>query len=219
MGYEERTCIICGKQFIPIRANQLRCGDTHIKICKVCGKEFEIKKNEKIKNVCSKECWTHRGKGYKHVRMDKSDRKRVGTCVICGADFTAAYSSNRKTCSNKCRMELYHQTCRANIGYDHPAESPEILSRASERRAKTFKTKYGYTYPLQVPEFLDRAKATFTEHYGVDNPMKSSEIVQKAIETCEAKYGVKRPSQAEQFKRSAGKSGRKSRATVKKNDV
>lgn len=140
------------------------------------------------------------------------------TCVICGKKFIVPSTRPRKTCSKECRMELYHQTCRANIGYDHPAESPEILARASKKRATTFQDRYGHEYPLQVPEFLDRAKTTFTEHYGVDNPMKSPEIMQKSIETCEAKYGVKRPSQSDQFKRVAGKKGRKSRATVKKSD-
>lgn len=215
---EEKTCVICGKKFIPKIKTQVRCGAVHIKKCVMCGKEFEIGKYEKDKEVCSRECWNGRGKGVGIIKKHRTCGTKVKRCVICGAEFTVGSASIRKTCSKKCRMELYHQTCRANIGYDHPAESPEILARASEKRATTFQDRYGHEYPLQVPEFLDRAKATFTEHYGVDNPMKSSEIVQKAIETCEAKYGVKRPSQAEQFKRSAGKSGRKSRATVKKSD-
>ena len=140
------------------------------------------------------------------------------TCVICGKKFVVPSRRPRKTCSKECRLESFHRTCLENLGYEHPAKSKDILTRASKKRASTFQERYGCSYPLQVQKFLDKAKTTFTEHYGVDNPMKSPEIMQKSIETCESRYGVRRPTQAAQFKKTKQSKGRKSRATVKQSD-
>ena len=64
-----------------------------IKVCEVCGKEFEAKRSDA--KYCSKKC-----------RQNKSVRAKRGSfskkvCLVCGKEFNG--HNNAEACSNECR--------------------------------------------------------------------------------------------------------------------
>ena len=54
-----RTCAWCGKEFHPTNNKQFLCGEPHISICEICGKEFTVDpgfSKETAPKCCSEEC-------------------------------------------------------------------------------------------------------------------------------------------------------------------
>ena len=98
---EKRKCIVCGKEFVPTKSNQLccsrKCRDKNSKYkrgsyCIECGKFFQAKSNTKF---CSKECrHNHKMRNYRQTKI----------CKECGQEFEGF--SFQKFCSDSCKQKF-----------------------------------------------------------------------------------------------------------------
>lgn len=101
----ESICENCGNNFFPKKESKGRycCLECYwqdcktILVCEYCDKEFEVRKSEKNKNYCSRECADNDGFG----RRDRVELE----CGICKEKYKVKASrKDRSTyCSKKCQ--------------------------------------------------------------------------------------------------------------------
>ena len=122
-----KECKICGKTFVPIVSNQLRCSLCkgyqkkekvfHKEKCIKCGKEFETYLYNK--KFCSSDC---RNKyHYDPVRAEKK-------CSYCGRMFLTA-KKKQLFCSDLCRI-AYHKPM--NVHVDKASTKVKLLEDQEE---------------------------------------------------------------------------------------
>lgn len=174
-----------------------------IRICAYCGKKFQSQRSRKY-----------------------CDGPHYSKCKVCGKEFEIDLKKSegyiKKTCSQKCAIELEKQnmkltcqmkygkdsffqtsefqekakiTCLEKYGVENPMKSQEIQQKVIDTRVE----KYGCEYLLQSEEILSKVKETNLMRYGVDNPFKSEDIKNKIKETNLTKYGVEYPSQSNEI--------------------
>ena len=114
-------CVVCGKEFKPIRANQKTCSKEcrdkknreyarnsneqrkHLEVikCIVCGKEF--KQTHGSQTMCSEECRKeYRRQYHENLRRMKPHTCKISICSECGKEFENP-GGKRLTCSPECR--------------------------------------------------------------------------------------------------------------------
>jgi len=76
------------------------------KTCEQCGATFYVKASRDHARFCSNDCYLANRWGDSH--------QVTGTCLVCGAEFTAAASEGRKVCSWECRNQLRSITQRGD---------------------------------------------------------------------------------------------------------
>lgn len=159
-----KICKLCGKEFETNYKNKTICNDVHYRICPICGKEFEINRSYADKKACSKECM-------KILIAQRLSSDEVQKKII---------ATNKK-----------------KYGVDHPAQSDEIKKQTREKNLK----KYGVEYPIQLDEMKEKRKFTNLERYGVENVTQSTEVQEKIKKTNLERYGVEHPSASEEIKK------------------
>lgn len=97
---QTKICRLCGKEFQPIVWNSTVCYDKHYKTCEICGKRYELDRNEKVvdqikrKTCYNKECIR------KQKQKTKEQHPIEMKCKLCGKKFfTANYKNN--ICNDK----------------------------------------------------------------------------------------------------------------------
>ncbi len=69
-----------------------------IKVCPVCGKEFQVPVTNPDKECCSRDC-----------ADKKRTKKREKICPVCGKVFNLKYANSKQTCcSISCANKLRH---------------------------------------------------------------------------------------------------------------
>lgn len=146
---EKKTCVICGKEFVPYNSQQNSCS-------KECGRVRKRRQTRESK-----------------VRMRAKRRaekallpKRV--CVICGKEFVP-YNPQQKTCSKECSRE---QNRRMRVAYYH-RHADAINDRTAARRRQAAVRSSGLTLAAAVEidrlqdagdvEALRKAAATWSK--------------------------------------------------------
>lgn len=111
--------------------------------CKICEKEYSIKKGNMNQKTCSKKCGntSHSIKITKHKNINKK-------CKWCGNHFEI-YSGgyNKKCCSISCSNKLRSDTIR---------NTPGKLEKMHEKYKKTMMERWGVDAPLKHPDIMDR---------------------------------------------------------------
>ena len=137
-----------------------------IKICKLCGKEFET-------TTPRVTCFDQ------HYRI----------CPICGKEFEIFYPYPRKCCSDTCSRKLRklnaEKTCLEQYGMKNSGFSKESQTKIK----KSNLAKYGTEWSFQSDEVKSKIRNTLISRYGVDNPQKSKEIKDKTRDTVLQRYG------------------------------
>ena len=73
-----------------------------LKVCEVCGKEFETENENKV--CCNKLCASTRWRRMHPEKCRKNIEPNIGKCIICGKDFEKK-RKDHKCCSEECRNE------------------------------------------------------------------------------------------------------------------
>lgn len=192
---EPRKCAYCNKEFIPNSNHQIYCKGPHYMTCPVCGKEYEVKNNDKLKfppTACSYEC---RGKVTlkRHGRLDpgntpKAREKACGTMMKNLGVPYALMSEEVREKSKKTLIERY--------GVDNASKNKDI----KEKRKKTVLEKYDGVYPFNSKECRQKQLETIKERYGYDTIWAVPAIQEKCRQTRKNRYGYEIPCQCEEFK-------------------
>lgn len=186
----KKTCVFCGKEFIPRNNTQSVCPDIHYRECVICGKSFSIDKYRSggaasIPQTCSRECAT---------KLRFKD----------GNPFS----------KSECR-EKAKQTMIDKYGVDHPMHSEELKSKLDakmqdkygvkrfpqlkeaykEKSIQTNREKFGADWKSQTEDWKIKTEATLMNHYRVTTPMASPEIVAKMRDNYKEKTGYDNPLQ------------------------
>ncbi|PCI28131.1 hypothetical protein COB55_04445 [Candidatus Wolfebacteria bacterium] len=187
----------------------LRKQDTHeIRNCKVCGKEFEIRKKRK-KTMCSDECrieWSARpeNKEYRLSRTKEELIKKYGVDSIfkleevqrkiheiqrnkTDEENTEMIAKVKQTKlerhgdENFNNMEKNRQTKLENWGDENWNNREQFL--------ETLEKRYG-GHHLKLEEFMEKQKQTNLDRFGVEFPMQNEDIRNKQIKTTFENHGV-----------------------------
>lgn len=139
---EERICANCGDTFIAKHPRQKYCRKIKIRICPICGKQFEQLCEGQISSICSDpECLKNSRTFYKPHNskickicgenfIPKSPRQsycgntHIRICKICGKSFEykCEADSDPETCYD-CRGHLFKRTCKI-CGKEFTTTSP-----------------------------------------------------------------------------------------------
>lgn len=192
---EERSCIICGKLFIPSHHNQKRCSGPHYRTCPVCGKQMEWTEYERCCSItCTKE-------------------KRKASCL---EKYGTEFAQQSDVVKDKAA-----ETCFSNLGVKYPSQNadvrkkqlssfdshygkatnPEGFEELQSKRAKTCREKYGVDWSFQSDNNKEKSRATVLAKYGTTNCMKSPEVKAKQQETVFNKYGVSNVMQSAEIRK------------------
>lgn len=166
-----------------------------IKVCRVCGKEFESKTAGKVCESC------------KHVK-----------CVVCGSDVELKGQTLYRylergwaTCSQACAAKKRAETNIERYGDANPAKSEQARKKISDaRKNDSDETKAKRSAALKKacsnPEVIAKRKRTNKEKYGYECAFQNSEFHaavvelaraeqsrQRAIDTLRNNFGVENP--------------------------
>lgn len=217
-----RKCKFCGKEYKPNSAFQSYCKGPHYMICPVCGKEYCVTNNDKLKSpptACSQEC------KFKRVRQTSIDKYGIPA----PGNNAEAREKSKKTMQERLGVDYAMQSEKVRekskesliekYGVDNAQKNPEVRNKTEQTNikkygSKTYLTseegkekidsilldKYGTTAPLRNEEIRAHWKQTNIEKYGVDNPAKSEQIREKIIQSSLIKYGTQYPVQSAQVR-------------------
>lgn len=132
-----KQCAFCGKDFIPKSSYQKYCKGPHMRICPVCGKEYEETNVENLKrppHACSYPC--------RAARTKATSLQKYG-CLAPG--------------NNPEAREKAKATMQKKYGADYTMQSPELAARARQ----TLLDKYGVENPNQITSAKAKRKRTF----------------------------------------------------------
>lgn len=139
------VCKVCGKQFKLIHGRgtmvcsseclgKLRSNsqskDKSLKVCKNCGKIYELQYSTSTSEYCSKSCYWE----YRRMHKDEfeyinekrvKDSHETRICEMCGKEFITYKKTTQRFCSSKCGA-LYTKT-----------------SECKDKRIKTMLERYG----------------------------------------------------------------------------
>jgi len=206
-----RKCKRCGQEFKPKTAKQQYCNKKEIKICPICGVEFEVTCSAYVTETCGKnECQGLLAKrirennlkdevrickwcGLEFTPKENLDkycyRKHYKECKICGKQFevdvrTSTYSLP-ETCSDECKRKLM------SINHDYV--------KGAETYKKVLKERYGVQSVMEIEGVKDKIKATNLEKYGAEWYTQTDEYRDKIKETNLQKYGVEHHLQSKEI--------------------
>lgn len=168
-----KICKLCGKEFEPDSNAQTICKDIHYRSCEVCGTQFVITRPSASQLCCSKEC---------------TKKKREATMIKRHGVAHAL--------QNKKILAKAEETSLAKFGVKHAAQSSEI----KEKTKNMFNDKYGVDSPFQMKDFWDKAKSTNLQKYGTEYAMQNPEVQKKSEKTCLEKYGSSHSIQSDSIK-------------------
>ena len=124
-----------------------------------------------------------------------NDIRELQICPTCqknALNFMRLDKGYTQHCSTRCSsldekvMEKTKQTCRTNLGVDHPFQSSEVQKKIKQSLMEHF----GVENPSYSPKVIEKIKQTTMNHYGVECSFQSDEVKQKIKQTCQERYGV-----------------------------
>jgi len=217
-----KICLECGKEFVVglNRANaakycsyeckgKAKIKETHeIRICKVCGKEFNEYKNKK-REICSDNCrkeWNAKSEnkiarlaateqgiikkyGVKRVTMLPQFKDKVNNTkrVKYGDKLEQIVKKGKKTKlenhgnENYNNIEQGRKTKLENHGDENYNNRPKFN--------ETMQELYGVDWAMQSEELRQRAINTWLIKYDANNPMQNANVILSVKNTKDIKYG------------------------------
>ena len=168
-----KICKLCGKEFEPESNAQQICKDIHYRSCEVCGTKFVITRPSSSQLCCSKEC---------------SEKKRQATML---SRYGVAHALE-----NRQLLDKAQNTTLKRYGVKHAAQSSVIKAKVKEQ----FNDKYGVDSPFQMDDFWDKARKTNLEKYGTEYAIQSAAVQKKSEQTCKERYGASHSIQSSEIK-------------------
>ena len=180
-----KICKICGKEFEGTGTSSY-CKGPHFKTCEVCGKKFEWD-HKNPKKCCSRKCSAQLRK--------KSILSTVKVCELCGKEFHPK-SNTQKYCEDDHFRPC--PVCGKPVLVLVAHEEARCCSTecSNKLREATCISKYGVKVASQSDEVraklrdialsedvVQRRKATCLQNWGVDNPSKHPDVKTKISKT------------------------------------
>ena len=123
----KRRRIKSRERYRQIKAGEHTVGQSHMHICKCCGKAFDGKRSDAV--YCSSECQM---KYYRQQETEK--RRRECTCANCGKVFTTT-RSDKKYCCEHCRDQAQYKREAAKKSEKQTIPPVPISSPATVKEA------------------------------------------------------------------------------------
>ena len=164
-------CRICGKIFMSGTSSATVCNGPHYATCVVCGKQFEVSKEDiihGIRSTCSNEC----------LRKLHTIR-------------------NLEIESDQCRKASKHDQMKTTMLSKYGVENAMQCDIIKDKAKSTNLSRYGVSSFTQTPQFIDKCIQTNRDKYNEDWYMQTDEYKERCKSTCMSKYGVANPSMAE----------------------
>lgn len=170
MVFKPKSCLECGKEFIPRNGQQKYCDGPHITQCVICGKDVEYTCSPREKpKCCSKECSKEMKRRTVQSRYGVDN---VAQAAGMGEKISAANTEEVKEKRRKTTLEKY--------GVENVAQS----DIAKLHTKSTFLEKYGVDNVMKTVEMRERSRKI--GKLNANNP----EIVKRRKETMVKNYGV-----------------------------
>lgn len=130
-------------------------------------------------------------------------------CDVCEKIKNIAYDMYKKniknggyySCSKKCSLQKYRNTCLLKYGVNNPSKSEEIKDKIKKTNLK----KYGTEYTFQSNKIKDKIKKTNLKRYKVEYPQQNKKILEKSNVSNMNKYGYERASESIEVKNKISK--------------
>ena len=212
-----KICQECGQPFETNNGMQKFCNRKHYRICKVCGKQFEVTRYhltaKDAKTTCSKSCTIELRKrtcnqkyggnapaSSKEVqeKMEATMLKRYG--VEHPAQSEEIKSKIKITNKSKYGVEWFQQSLRGKEIISNSWKDEDIRKRRLEHISKTNIARYGSKSSLSNEDVRNKAKQTNFKNTGYYEPFANPEVQSKIEKTNLERYGVRRPLQADKIK-------------------
>jgi len=207
-----RKCAYCGEEFQPKSHNQIYCKNKHYMNCPVCGKQYEVKNNDKLKfppTACSYECRT--------VLRTQTSLKKYG-CIAPGNNPEARKKASETMMKNlgvpyammssevqeKSRQTLLEKYGVDNIGKHEPTMKKRMeTERKNHGGILAFNTEESYKHRKETvmkrfgcevfahPEIREKIKRTMIERYGEEHNLRVPELKKRHEESLFKHYGVR----------------------------
>lgn len=155
-----KTCILCGKQFIPINNTQKVCKNVHYTSCIVCGTKYEITDvsvylQGEYRKTCSDECF----------RILKHQQN---TEIMKCPQTIAKIQSSRKERIDEI-MEKGRKTMIEKYGRPYAYQIPEFKAKATKN------AKYS-KFEQRVADIFDTYDIEYIHHYFLSDDTYSHEF-------------------------------------------
>lgn len=132
--FSKRICVECGKEFVPKSGVQLICDAQHTRNCEICGKEFEVSRQDIHNNltVCSHEC--------KLMLQRKHNLEKYGVSHPMMLDEI---------------QDKFKATMKERYGVEHALQHPDMASRQQSSAYETNMEHNGVPYACMLPQCTD----------------------------------------------------------------
>lgn len=176
------VCQECGATYQSYYSYPRICSNQHFRICKVCGKSFEVTPQQIISNIqtCSQEC------RYKLVQSTVQDKYGVDN-VFQSENVHMKYletMQNKYGVSNPMQdsaMKITaHNTTIKRYGVDSFTQTEEYKRKTIETSNK----RYGVDWHAQTSEHKEAIVSASLKKYGTTNPSKSTDVVKLLVTDC-----------------------------------
>lgn len=176
-----RICAYCKKEFIPNSSRQIYCKGPHFMTCPVCGHEYQVTNNDKLKSppaACSYKCRT--------VRRTETSLQKYG-CIAPGNNPEARKKASSTMMKNlgvpyammsKDVRKKSEETLLEKYGVTNVGQNEEI----KKKRMETDRNNHGGKLAFNTPESYEHRRKTVYERYGCE-VFAYPEFQQKARET------------------------------------
>jgi len=226
-------CEICGSQTkFGGKTCSRKCSDElkkrnnrEIRKCKVCGKNFEVKKTTK-KEMCSYECrkiWAKIPEN-KNNRIKKSQeaiQKKHGVKSVF--ELESVKQKSKQTKKERYGNEIFVNVKKAkqtkkerygNENYNNVSKSKKTKKERygdenynnREAAEKTMKDEYGVSHAMKLKKIQNKAAQTNIKKYNFKFPMQNEEIKKKAKQTSLERYNTQYPTRLPKIKEKIRKS-------------
>lgn len=181
-----KHCKICGKEF-ETKKNRTICYDKHTRICEICGKEFELHWPYTQKTCSSNMCRAQ------HIRNVSNSKKKV--CELCGKEF-APKSPRQKYCEGPHIRRCI--VCGTEFEYSKESKNKKTCGSKEciqKLRENTTSLRFGVSNAMKSEIVKERVKETNQLRYGVDWPSQNPTIHEKMENSLESRFGKRFSSQ------------------------
>lgn len=139
-------------------------------VCCNCNETFSAEFKHRDKKFCNRKCYFEYAKKNNLIGKQKdSTIREKRTCIECGVEFIEKIKTNRKLCSNECRLKWNSK--------------PNNKTKRIEKSKNALIRKYGTDSLFKDKQFQDKMKSNFQKKYGVSSPMYVEKFIDKLKNT------------------------------------
>lgn len=175
-----KICELCGDEFETKFKQSKFCKKTHYKKCENCGKEYRVKNNSRPSVSCSTSCasaLSHTEES-RQARKENNLKKYGVEYSFQREDVKKKIAKNPEHLKTRIGGEVFQKNLKEKYGVDNWGQTEEHKKRMSENPL------------MHDPKVKEKVRQTNVERYGKPRYSQTSEGKQKIRETMLKRYGV-----------------------------